>query len=69
MEISGHGAVASNPRRMPAAKNISGVEVANILRLLTELRDVTLSRSSHSLAVQLISDLGGSTWQSGTANH
>ena len=62
MEFSDHGIASTEARCMPAAKHIPGVEVAKILRLLTELREVTLSRSSHSSASQLIRDLGGSSW-------
>jgi len=52
--------------RMPPAKYLSSIEIANVLRLLDELSDITQSASSHALAKQLIAELGGANWRNDT---
>ena len=56
-------AAIQSVKRMPAAKYLSSIEVSNVLRLLSELVEITQSASSHALAKQLISELGGPNWQ------
>jgi hypothetical protein len=55
-------------QRVPSAKYLSGVEIANVLRLLVELSEMTQSASSHGLAKQLIGELGGPNWQNDSHN-
>ena len=58
MEIE-HSASRVATVRAPSAKYLSGVEIDNVITLLLELRDVTLSRGSFAMATRLISEIGG----------
>lgn len=42
-----------------SAKYLSGGEVDSVIKLLNELRETTMSRSSHAEATRLIVELGG----------
>ena len=43
----------------PSAKYLSSSEIDNIITLLLELRDVTLSRGSFAMATNMIAEIGG----------
>jgi hypothetical protein len=45
--------------RLPEPRYLSSSEAAAVLQLLGELRSLTLSRNSHSLATELMVVLGG----------
>ena len=58
MQNEKHDVAPVDLHHMAAAKYLSSVEISHVLRLLAEVRDVTLSRASHTLGTQLIAKLG-----------
>lgn len=53
-----HGITAAERHGMAGARYLTSVEVANLRRLLEELRDTTQSRSSHAMTCGLLAELG-----------
>jgi hypothetical protein len=55
-DFDGHPSTAM---RCTPARTLSGNDIESLLRLLVELKDMTLSRASYQSAATLIAALGG----------